>query len=200
MKLMSFRKLLPLFAIVALVYANPARAQFGAYGMVSGERMSGFTCQAVNSQCASTGGTVRPFGGNFGVYYDFRNFGPLRVGADLRANIFSSNKSAVEYLGGSGVVKQYGGLGGVRVSFGAHFPILHPYVEAAGGYAKTNAASANPELYSNYGQVQGLAGLDVAILPYLDIRAIELGAGALFGPSTHGTQSIGAGIVFHMPR
>lgn len=200
MKLMLFRKLLPLFAVFALIYASPARAQFAVYGTVTGERMAGFTCQAVNSQCASSGGAVRPFGGNFGLYYDFRNLGPFRIGADLRGNVFSSNKSATEYLGGAGVVRQYGALGGVRASIALPMKILHPYVEGAAGYAKTNAASTTPELYSNYTQVEGLVGLDIAVLPYIDLRAVEFGAGALFGPNTHGTLSVGAGLVFHMPR
>ncbi len=200
MKLMSFRKLLPLFAVFALIYVCPARAQFAIYGTVAGERMSGFTCQAVNNQCASNDGAVRPFGSNFGVYYDFRSVGPVRLGADLRGSYLSYNKSAVEYLGGAGVVKQYGALGGVRGSIGTPIRILHPYAEALVGFAKMNAASTNPQIYSNYTQVQGFIGADVAIAPYLDIRAIEFGAGALFGPDTHGTQSIGAGLVFHMPR
>ncbi len=199
-KLMSFRKLLPLLAAFVFISVCPARAQFAVYGTFDGERVSGFTCQALNAQCASTNGIVRPYGGNFGVYYDFRNVGPFRIGADLRGNVFNSNKSAVNYQGGAGVVKQYGALGGVRASIGVPIPILHPYAEAAVGYAKTNAASVDPILYSNFTQVQGLIGLDITVLPYMDIRAIEVGAGALFGPSTHATQSIGAGIVFHFPR
>ena len=88
----------------------------------------------------------------------------------------------------------------MRASIATPIRILHPYAEVLAGYAKTNAASTNVQVYSNYTQVQALVGLDIAVLPYLDIRAIEFGAGALLGVDTHSTQSIGAGVVFHLPR
>jgi hypothetical protein len=48
--------------------------------------------------------------------------------------------------------------------------------------------------------VQGFAGLDLALFSNVDFRAIEFGAGELFGPSSHGVQTIGLGIVFHTTR
>lgn len=208
---MLFRKLLLSFAVSVLFFARVSQAQLALYGTFNGERVTGFTCQATVGSCASPDGTVRPYGGNFGAFYDFRNLGPVRIGADLRGNVFTANKSAVEFQGGSGVNKFYGVLGGVRASIGTPLTFLHPYAEVAAGLARTNADSAfvgtyqnatptNVEIYSNYTQVEGLVGLDITILPFLDIRAIELGAGGLFGQNTHGTQSIGGGIVFHLPR
>ena len=199
MEFMQFRKLLPLCLVLAFAFAGSAHAQLGIYGTFDGERVTGFTCQGLDGQCASSGGVARPYGGNFGVYYDFRNLGPVRIGGDLRGDVFSSNKSPTEYEGGAGVVRQYGALGGIRGSIDLPIHILRPYAEAAFGYAKSNAASTNPTLYSNYSQVEGLLGVDIAILPYMDIRA-EAGAGALFGTNTHSTESIGAGVVFHLPR
>jgi hypothetical protein len=58
----------------------------------------------------------------------------------------------------------------------------------------------NPQLYQNFTQVEGFAGADITLLPILDLRAIELGAGEAFGPSNHSIQSIGIGVVFHSPR
>ena len=211
MEFMLFRKLLPLCAFFAFFSALPARAQLALYGTVDGVRFTGYTCQAEGGACASSGGIARPYGGNFGAFYDFRNVGPVRLGLDLRGDIFSTNKSAVEYQGGAGINKFYGALGGVRGSVAIPVTFLHPYAEVLAGYNRNNAASSyvgsyatavptNVELYSNYAQVQGLVGLDITVLPYLDIRAIEVGAGALFGPSTHSNESIGAGIVFHLPR
>ena len=197
---MSFRKFLPLVAVAASLFALPARAQFGAYATITGERVTGFQCQATNGPCASNDGSVRPFGSNFGVYYDFRNIGPVRIGADLRGGVMTANKSATEYQSGSGLVRHYDALAGIRGSIGTPIRILRPYAEIAGGYAKSNAASLDTTVYANYTQVQGLVGVDVAITPFFDIRAIELGAGALFGTGTHSTQSIGAGLVFHFPR
>jgi len=45
-----------------------------------------------------------------------------------------------------------------------------------------------------------LAGLDLALFQNVDLRVIELGAGEIFGPSSHSIQSIGLGIVFHTTR
>ena len=209
-----FRKLLPSFAVLVLLFARASHAQLGLYGTFNGERVTGFTCQATDGACASPGGVLRPYGGNFGVFYDLKNYGPVRLGADLRGDVFSTNKSAVEYEGGSGINKVYGVLGGVRASVPIPVRFLHPYAEVLAGLARSNADSTfvetigsgitsqptNVERYSNYTQVEGLVGLDITILPFFDIRAIELGAGAIFGPKTHSTESIGGGFVFHLPR
>ena len=89
------------------------------------------------------------------------------------------------------------------------------------------SSSFNPNLYNNYALVKGFVGLDIKIASFLDVRLIELGAGEAFGsantvvtvsnavgatgtissssvtttsPSSHSNESIGAGIVFHLPR
>jgi hypothetical protein len=177
-----------------------ARAQFGVYGTVTGERVTGFTCSDPQDRCASTGGVVRPYGADFGGYYDFRSVGPFRLGVDLRGSVLNSNKSATVYASNVDGVRKYAALGGVRAAFNTPLHWLHPYAEIAGGYAKSNAASTNPTLYENYGQIKGYVGADIKLLPRLDLRAIELGAGEMFGPDSHSIQSIGIGVVFHTQR
>lgn len=188
-------------ALLFLLFSSvAAHAQFGAYGTITGERVTGFTCTDPQGQCASTGGVVRPYGGTFGGYYDFRSVGPIRLGVDLRGSVLNSNKSATTYASSVDAVRQYTALGGLRGELRLPMHWLHPYAEVAGGFAHSNAAETLPTVYQNYGVAQGFVGADVTLLPILDLRAIELGAGEAFGPSSHSIQSIGIGVVFHTPR
>ena len=204
---MLFRKLLPWFAPVLFAASSAAHAQFGVYGTVTGEDLSSFKCVTVTAApttgCNATGNnvSVKPYGANFGAYYEFRTLGPARLGVDLRGGVLNSSKDTFENLTSADVIRHYSVLGGVRASFGTPIKFIRPYAEVAAGYARfgsVNVLSSYP--LSDYTQFEGLVGVDVPILPYMDIRAIEFGAGALFGPSTHGLQSIGAGIVFHSAR
>jgi hypothetical protein len=186
--------------VLFLFSAVGARAQFAVYGTVTGERMSGFTCSDPQGQCSASGGVVKPYGSTFGAYYDFRSIGPMRLGVDLRGGVLNSNKSATTYASSVDLVRQYSALGGLRGEFKTPFSWLHPYAQISAGLMHSNAASTAFSTYQNYTQLQGFAGADVTLLPILDLRAIEVGAGEAFGPSSHSIQSIGIGVVFHTPR
>ncbi|HVG26513.1 MAG TPA: hypothetical protein VM865_02820 [Acidobacteriaceae bacterium] len=170
------------------------------YGTVTGERLTGFTCTDSRGQCASSGGVARPYGGTFGGYYDFRSAGPFRLGVDLRGSVLNSNKSATTYASSTDAVRHYAVLGGVRAGVNTPLRWLHPYAQVSAGWARTNAAEQLPINYQNFTQVQGFVGADVTLLPRVDLRAIELGAGEIFGSSSHSIQSIGIGVVFHTRR
>lgn len=196
------------FLVAALTFAGlatGAKAQFGVYGMVSGENLKNITCLDPNGSCAASG-TVKPYGGTFGLYYDFTSLGPMRLGADFRGSFLNSNKSATYYQGGGSLIRHYSGLGGVRGTFRTPFHVLRPYVQVSGGLGRVNGLESDPiygvtdRNYQNYGQVQGFVGLDLALFPNLDFRAIEFGEGEIFGASSHNIQSIGLGIVFHTGR
>jgi hypothetical protein len=178
-----------------------ARAQFGVYGTVTGERFGGFQC-LVSTGCAASNGVAKPYGAAFGGYYDFRSVGPVRLGVDVRGSVLNSNKSVVTNNSSIDFVRHYSALGGLRAEFHTPFKWLHPYGQISAGLGRSNAAFVdnNPELFQNFTQVEGFAGADITILPVLDLRAIELGAGEAFGPSSHSIQSIGIGVVFHTPR
>ena len=249
MKFMLFRKLLPLLAAFAFVYVGPARAQFAVYGTADGGTFGGVTCPAFAGPCAQSGGHVKPYGGTFGAYYDFRDMGPLRIGADVRGDVLTSNKRADSSAGAKGAYRQYTALAGLRGSIRTPISWLHPYAEIAGGYTRNDASglytettttysgttpvqqtsvSFNPEQFTNYALFKGFVGVDVRVLPWMDIRAIEFGAGEAFGsaptvqtvtatvnangavtttgptitttsPNTHFTDSIAAGVVFRFP-
>ncbi len=177
-----------------------AHGQVGAYGVVTGERMTGFTCQDPQGVCSASGGVVKPYGAIFGGYYDFRSVGPVRLGVDVRGSVLNSNKSATTYSSSVDQIRHYAALGGLRGEFKTPFRWLHPYGQVSLGYMRSNAAETNPSNYQNFTQVEGFAGADISLASWMDLRAIELGAGAAFGPSTHSIQSIGVGVVFHTAR
>jgi hypothetical protein len=165
--------------------------------------VGGFTCLQVTG-CAATGGAIKPYGGTFGGYYDFRSIGPVRLGVDLRGSVLNSNKSATTGTSSSDLVRHYAALGGLRAGIHVPFTWLHPYAQISGGYGRLNdeslSGTVNPRVFTNYTQVEGFVGADITLLPVLDLRAIELGAGEMFGSSNHSIQSIGIGVVFHTPR
>lgn len=180
-----------------------ANAQIGIYATATGDWFGGVACPSFASPCAETDGKVKPFGGNFGAYYEYRNLGPMRWGFDVRGAVQSSNKRADSAAGGPGIVRNYDFLGGVRGTF--HTPVkwLHPYAEVAAGFSRNNASGLytnivttnnnlnppvtqsvltyNPSNYTIYPLVKGYVGLDIPLLSWLSFRAVELGAGGAFG-------------------
>jgi hypothetical protein len=176
-----------------------ANAQLGIYATATGNWFGGVACPSFASPCAESDGKVKPFGGNFGAYYDYRNFGPIRWGFDARGAIQSSNKRADSSAGGPGIVRNYEFLAGVRGTFKTPVRWLHPYAEIAGGITRNNASglytittnetqpatqtsvSFNPQDYTVYPMIKGYVGLDIPLLSWLSFRAVELGAGGAFG-------------------
>jgi hypothetical protein len=210
---MSLRKVL--FCGVAMVFglAGTARAQLGLYGMYTGTEMTGVQCLSTTA-CSSPNGDVRPWGGFGGVYYDFRNIGPVRIGVDLRAGGLHSNRSASSSAGGSNIVSAQTFLGGLRGSIKTPINWLSPYAQVSAGYTRSNVTepinlalatgSGNatpPRTYDGFIQYEGFVGADVHVFPFLDVRPIEVGvgnmnrAGSGNGSTSVGLLSIGAGFV-----
>ena len=111
---MKFCKWFGVLFFFGLGCSIAADAQIGIYATATGTWFGGVTCPSFASPCAETDGKVKPFGGNFGVYYDWRTYGPIRLGFDARGAVETSNKRADSGAGGPGIVKNYEGLGGVR--------------------------------------------------------------------------------------
>lgn len=197
---MIFRITAVLGVVTALVCASRATAQVGVYGMVSGERIQNIRCLDPAGTCAAGSGTAKPYGTTFGALYDFKNYGPITLGGDLRGAVMSSNKRADTFSGGASITRHYEVLGGVRATFRTPFKVLRPYAQISGGLGRANVDSSSPAAYQNHGQIEGFAGLDLALFPVMDLRAIEFGAGEMFGSGSHGIQQVGLGVVFHLPR
>ena len=197
---MLLRKCLPVFAAFAALSSPAVHAQFGVFGTVTGERIGGVACAQSTGNgvgtCTSGTTTDKPYGSNFGLYYDFRSLGPVRYGVIFRGGVLNTNKDPGANISSTNLIREYEAMGGVHAQGPTPIHWLHPFGEVVGGYSKFGPVYA----YSNYTKVQATLGGDISVAPFMDIRVIELSAGALFGPSTHGTQSIGAGLVFHTPR
>src|ERR1700761_3039291 len=186
---MKFCKWFGVLFFLGLGCSIAAKAQLGVYAPATGNWFGGVTCPSFASPCAETDGKVKPFGGNFGVYYDWRKYGPIRLGFDARGAVETSNKRADSSAGGPGIVRNYEFLGGVRGPFKTPIKWLHPFAEVMVGFARNNASGLytntitinnnlkppvtqsavtyDPSSYATYGLIKGFAGLDIPLLPYL---------------------------------
>jgi hypothetical protein len=191
--------------VLGLGMCAVAQAQVGVYGTYSASRLSGITCFATApAACSSGGGVVSPSGLQGGVYYDFKSYGPVRLGGDLRYGSFHSNKSASSASGGKNSTNANTVLAGVRATFKTPFVPLKPYVEAAGGWTRSDVTEV-AHTYDNFAQYEVFAGADIKVLPIVDVRAIALGIGNMnrfgtgTGPGSVAVKTIAAGLVFHLP-
>ncbi|HEX4154521.1 MAG TPA: hypothetical protein VHY48_02800 [Acidobacteriaceae bacterium] len=175
-----------LFLGAALVFGgfgtSAALAQVGIYGMGSGGRFSAPGAQ---------NGSVIAWGGTVGVYDNFVPLGPVKLGGDGR--IFVQNSGSSTQYGN----KLLGGLIGLRLALSAPMIPFRPYIQAeVGGVGTNNGDSASRTASVAY-QVQG--GLDVTVLPHLDLRG-EYGAGqaSSISNSGHTLEEFGAGVVLRL--
>jgi hypothetical protein len=209
---MSFRKaVLLLLAAVAIATSVSAHAQVGVYGMFTVDRLSNIVSSPLplNSTASpfARKDTVDPLGGTGGVYYDFLKLGPVKLGADLRGSILSTKRGAYINFNGPGA-RIYSVLGGVRASFHTPVKSLKPYIQGSVGLGRSDYGLSNTTstgqvvLYNNF-EYEGLAGLDIKLLPILDWRVAEFGYGGLdpFGTNSHNypIKQVSMGFVFHLP-
>ncbi len=200
------RKALPLFAVLA--FAASAHAQFGVYGAVTLNNLTGQSNSPAAPATYTSGSQafpltyqgVNPIGGTGGVYYDFKTFGPVKIGADVRGVITNAKRGAEVQFQGSGV--HIGSvLGGARFVFHTPFAPIKPYLEPAVGVARTDFGIQTQRVSAL--EYHLFAGADLKVLPVLDWRVVELGYGGLdsFGTNSHNypLKSISTGIVFHFP-
>jgi hypothetical protein len=200
------RKVHRLLAALSVVFlASFARAQLGIYGTVSVQRMSGIVGSPVTTPGVAYNDTVDPLGGTGGIYYDFKNFGPVRLGGDVRGSIVTTHRGGLADSNGAGA-RINSGLGGVRASFRTPLPYLKPYLEAAVGIGRSNygvlTGNTGVELRNNF-EYHLYGGLDLKLFPIMDFRVAEFGYGGLdaFGTGTHNypLKSVSTGVVFHLP-
>ncbi len=212
-----------------------AQAQFGVYGIYQGTSLTGIPCLSSTGVCSNQpdvgplqpgDNKVDPTGGFGGIFYDFRSYGPIRLGVDLRAGELHANKSAVSSAGGKDITTAQSYLGGVRGEVRTPISWLKPYAEILFGYTRSDAAvpicetttggtylcngsvgTPAPRALDSYLQYEGLIGADIRITSFLDLRAPELGLGEMnqvgnsnnASTSSIGVRSVGAGIVLHLP-
>lgn len=200
---MNFRKALLLLAVALFVSAT-AHAQFGVYGTFTANHLSGIKSSPEATTPSALNNDVSPLGGTGGVYYDFFKLGHLvKLGADARGTITTTKRGAFIAANGGGA-RIESGLFGVRAVFNA--PVLHtilrPYVQGSVGIGRSNYGilyGNNGVVLKNNFQYMGFAGVDIPLAPFLDLRLVELGVGALSNNHTYPVQSVSSGIVFHLP-
>ncbi|MEO8735087.1 MAG: hypothetical protein ABI380_00960 [Edaphobacter sp.] len=201
---MNLRKALLLLAIATFA-TTTAQAQFGVYGTFTATRLSNLKSSPEVTTPSAINNDVSPLGGTAGIYYDFFKIGPVKLGADLRGSIVNTKRGAfTNYNGGGARINS--ALFGVRAVFHAH--LLHsfkPYLQASAGIGSSNYGllyGNGVTLHNNF-EYMGFAGVDIPILPIMDFRLVELGAGGLnpFGTNNHNypLQSVSSGVVFHLP-
>jgi hypothetical protein len=214
---MSFRKAVLLLAAIVLASTASAQAQFGVYGEFTVNRLGNIASspqpQPPNSTSSAfeRANTVDPLGGTGGIYYDFLQLGPVKLGADLRGSILTTKRGAYVNFDGPGA-HIYSALGGIRGSFHTPIKSLKPYIQVSAGLGRSDyglyvsrPASNEPLpnlIFSNF-QYEGLVGLDIKLLPIMDWRVAELGYGGLdpFGTYGHNypIKQVSMGFVFHLP-
>jgi len=214
---MSFRKAVLFLAAATLVNTASAHAQVGVYGMFTVDRLSNIVSSPLplppnsTDQAFARANTVDPLGGGGGVYYDFLKLGPVKLGADLRGTILHTKRGAYVNFDGPGA-RIYSVLGGVRASFQTPIKSLKPYIQGSVGLGRSDyglyvsrPASNQPLpniIYNNF-EYEGLAGLDIKLLPIMDWRVAEFGYGGLdpFGTYSHNypIKQVSMGFVFHLP-
>jgi hypothetical protein len=208
---MSFRKAVLLLASVALVSTASAHAQFGVYGMFTVDRLSNIASSPLPAPTTDDANarlnTADPLGGTGGVYYDFKKVGPFTLGADLRGTILTTKRGANNSFNDTGT-RIYSVLGGVRGVIHTPKDWLKPYIQGSVGLGRSDYGLSNTTstgqviLYNNF-EYQGLAGLDIKLLPVLDYRVAEFGYGGLnpFGDNSHNypIKQVSMGFVFHLP-
>jgi hypothetical protein len=204
---MSFRKGFGVVfvALLGLGVSARAHAQLGVYGMYSVNHISDVHCYAVAPQtCSAANGAVNPTGGMGGIYYGLKTYGPVRLGVDARGGVQHANKSASGSGGGTNATNVNNALGGVRAEVKLPYLWVKPYAEVLAGWARSDAAEPT-HVFDNYVQYQGLVGVDLRLLPVLDLRPVEVGIGEMnrtgngTGPSSLNVRTIGAGVVLHLP-
>jgi hypothetical protein len=217
---MSFRKAVLLLAAVAVATTVSAHAQVGAYGMFTVDRLSNIASSPLpqfpipSAPTSARLNTVDPLGGTGGVYFDFLKVGPVKLGIDARGSILTTKRGAYVNFNGQGA-RIYSTLGGVRAVFHTKYAPLKPYLQISAGLGRSDyglftttvingvpVTSGQVVLHNNF-QYEGLAGLDIKVLPILDYRVAEFGYGGLdpFGTYSHNypIKQVSMGFVFHLP-
>lgn len=225
---MKFGKLAGLFLALGLG-ASVAHAQFGVYGEYSATRLGPILCMAPNYDCSAQNSETPPAtysqydhlnttGGWGGIYYNWKSFGPVLFGVDLRGGENHSNKSAVSYAGGRNASSSQGALGGIRASFHTPWRVVKPYAQFSLGWERSDVSEPfgttetgtsspiPPRQFDNFLHIEGFIGADWRLLPIMDLRIPELGYGNMSrmgsgqGTSSFGVESVSVGVVFHMPH
>ncbi len=195
------RRTVFLAAATTLLLAAAVHAQVvSVYGTFSGLHASGVETGATNVtttgyQTQTTSFFAPGFGG--GVTLNFLNLHVIKLGLDLRGSTKPGVTGADTAL--------------IGVKFTVQPPLLHlkPYVQASGGYLATRTTNVSsigtgPAIVggtftNKYAAYEILGGIDYPLIPFLDLRIIEIGGGRATFDGTYNPSifSVNSGLVLH---
>jgi hypothetical protein len=164
-------------AQVVSIYATSSSARFSNVQTGTNLTPSGYQNQYTNFWKTGIGG---------GVTFNILPVGPIRLGLDFRGSTRQ------------GTVGADTAMAGFKVGF--HPPVIpiKPYLQASGGYVATrtvnvsSGATSNSTFNNQYAAWEILGGVDFPIVPFLDVRLVEVGGGTGYGV---GTYSLGTGFI-----
>jgi hypothetical protein len=190
------RLMLPIAALAAVPVL--AHAQIvSAYATFAPSHVSGVINGNASSGGYNSTSYWTPAAGG-GVTLNVLPVGPVRIGLDLRASGSAGSNSDTLVLFGP------------RVAVRLPIVKLKPYVQASGGYLRTNTTLvaspfAGSSATNGFGAWEVLGGIDRPVLPFFDLRVIEVGGGKAYNISGAGVPSgytvslftLSSGLVFH---
>jgi hypothetical protein len=173
---------------LALVFPRCARAQFGVYGEFN-FAMDGSSYRDPTSM----------YGATVGGYYNLARIGPVVPGLDARGTFLTGSPfvAGSTCCGNNFHINSF--LAGPRVSFSLRHLRVKPYAEFLVGVGSAAASYAGSPTTTGFAY-QPTGGVDVALIPRLDWRVIEVSYQR--GPgdnlvSNAQTGILSTGIVFH---
>lgn len=179
-------------SLFALGGGSLAHAQVGLYADFTAQRLGNIP--ASGTATTPNNSAVNPTGGTFGAFYDFKTFGPVRLGADARFSHTVDSRGAQASSVGGGT-HLYSTLGGVRASFHTPIKLLVPYVQASAGLGRSDFGM-QARTFSNALEYHAYAGTDFNLLPHVSWRVVELGYGGLDAMGHNYTlASVSTGVV-----
>ena len=155
-------------------------------------------CPATNTNCPATYYAVNIHGNQAvataGITLNFLRLPVVKLGLDVRGSL---------HFGTNGVDTA---LGGLKLTIHPPFLNIRPYLQGSVGYLGTTATDlgsasvTETTTHANYVATEVFAGLDLPLLPILDLRVLEIGAGHAINSvdSTKPTfVTASAGLVLH---
>jgi hypothetical protein len=177
----------------AAIYVTSSSSRFSNVQTGSVSTASGYQEQYASYWASGIGG---------GVTLNFLSAGVAKLGFDFRGSTKPGTNGADT------------AMGGIKLAFNP--PLLHfkPYVQASGGYVATRSVNISTSP-SSPGQIVGgsftnryaawelLGGIDYRLVPFLDLRLIEVGGGSGLAIPGSANQphltlfTVNTGVVFH---
>ncbi len=190
------RRLSLLAALFVIALSGYVQAQVvSIYGTYSPTRVTGVQTGSVYNppsgyQNEYTTVWANGFGG--GVTLNFLPLPVISLGLDLRGSTRPGTVGADTALAG--------------IKLGVHPPIIRikPYIQASAGYLATRTVNqstglAGTTFTNKYAVYEVLGGIDYPLVPFLDLRLIEIGAGQVILNNSNNPNllTINTGLVLH---